>query len=161
MARFSCPTLSSFPVSGVSVPQVVSAIHDSPEFHTQQITSYYHDYLRRDPDPAGLRAWVQAMLGGMPEEPVVVDFLTSFEFVSAHPGTAGFVTELYDVLLQRTPDAAELTAWTAAAESGVPRAAVVAGFLASPELATVWIRGPAQQRPVEEIHTVAFTWRPH
>jgi virginiamycin B lyase len=120
-------------VAGGSVQQLVDDIWNSAEFHTREVTSYYQVYLGRNPDSVGLNGWVQAMGGGTTEASVTEDFLTSAEFQALHSGNADFVAALYKGLLYRGPDSTGLNNWVAALDGGVSRAAVVDGFLSSPE----------------------------
>jgi hypothetical protein len=61
---------------------VSAAISNSDENRTDLITSYYQDYLRRNPDPAGLAAWMSNLASGMPEPQIVSAFVTSPEYLN-------------------------------------------------------------------------------
>ena len=53
-------------------------------------------------DPTGRAAWLNAMLGGMSEAQVVIDFMTAPEYTFRHPDARLFVTGLYTDILGMT-----------------------------------------------------------
>ena len=84
-------------------------------------------------DPTGLQHWVNLMATGTSPETVRADIVSSQEYYNDGGGTAaGYVTELYESLLDRAPDAGGLAHWeTVLAQQGA--AAVAGGLIDSPE----------------------------
>ena len=52
---------------------------------TRQVTTWYRQFLRRDPDPAGLTHFVDALCGCEPEEHVMASIIASDEYVANAP----------------------------------------------------------------------------
>src|SRR5262245_51994373 len=72
--------------------------------HTDLVTSWYHRYLGRAPDPGGLRTWVSALRCGTDPREVEASILASEEYLCRHGHNgAGFITGLYTDVLGRTP----------------------------------------------------------
>lgn len=111
----------------------------------------YRATLDRDPDLNGFSNWSERMADGMTFITAVSGFTRSAEFTQTYGATSdqGFVTLLYDNVLDRAPDAAGLANWSGRLESGaMSREQVVQGFAQSSEfiIATMpdlgdWIRG--------------------
>jgi predicted outer membrane repeat protein len=120
--------------AGISRAAVVDGIWDSPEHYGIEVDSYYASILHRAADQAGRAAWVNALLGGASETAVMEGMLLSSEYQLQHPTDAAFVDGLYTDLLARSADPAGQATWLQALESGQDRAAVVHGFLYSPEV---------------------------
>ena len=81
-------------------------------------------------DPSGRAGWVNAMLGGMSEAQVVIDFMTAPEYTFRHPDAASFVTGLYTDILERAPDGTGFAFWVNILQNGSrTRAALVYYFL--------------------------------
>lgn len=102
----------------------------SPDFVRRNlhfITYVYRDLLGRDPDDAGLRAWISALFWVPPSE-VAVAISHSREYRER------LVTGVYERYLGRAPDPAGLKGWADAMERGWTVARIEAGFLASEEL---------------------------
>ncbi len=119
--------------NGVSVETVVNSFWDSVEFHTQEVNNYYQVYLGRVPTTTESSGWVQRLVSGTPEAAIMTNFLTSAEYTSQHPLNADYVTALYQVLLDRVPDQADLDNNVAALNSGTPPATIVQNILNSSE----------------------------
>jgi hypothetical protein len=92
---------------------------------TDLITELYVGYFNRAPDPAGLAFWSQALNDGVSFAEIANHFANSNEFIAIYPGLGGdgssyssFVTEVYNNVLNRNPDAAGLSFWTEQLQSG-------------------------------------------
>jgi hypothetical protein len=66
--------------SGTSRTTVAAAIAGSAERQLRLIQGFYQEFLRRAADVAGLNAFVQAKLGGMTDEQVIILFVSSDEY---------------------------------------------------------------------------------
>ena len=96
----------------------------------------YQAAFGRAPDAAGLAFWSAQLHAGTSLAAVAADFIASPEFASRYgtPGNAGFVTDLYQNVLGRAPDAAGLTYWQGQLDAGTAtQAAVLADFANSAE----------------------------
>ena len=96
----------------------------------------YRATLNRAPDLAGLLGWSAALAEGRGFLDVVQGFTGSREFQARYGTTsdAGFVTLLYNNVLNRAPDAAGFASWTGLLAAGTQsRAEVVRGFAQSRE----------------------------
>jgi hypothetical protein len=118
---------------GVSRDQVARGFWHSAEHRGQEVDSYYHTFLQRDPEPAGRAFWVNELLSGMDELTAVQIFLTSAEYARLHPGTEAFVRALYHDVLGRDGEAAGLAYWEGTLNAGAGRDFVASGFLHSAE----------------------------
>ncbi|MCL6503042.1 MAG: DUF4214 domain-containing protein [Pirellulales bacterium] len=132
--------------SGSSRASIVQAFVNSTEYRTNLITGYYQTYLGRDPEAAGLAGWLSAMSAGMTSTDVLAAILASNEFALRSGGTAGLVSQLYSLVLGRTPSLAERSFWTDRLVNGtLSRAQVARGFLNSVEYLTGVVSGLYQQ----------------
>ena len=96
----------------------------------------YRGALDRAPDAAGLTGWTGMLAGGRPFLDAVSGFTASAEFQRRFGGTddRGFVTLLYNNVLDRAPDPGGFATWTQALASGrLSRVEVVQGFAQSTE----------------------------
>ncbi|HET9651427.1 MAG TPA: DUF4214 domain-containing protein, partial [Usitatibacter sp.] len=108
------------------------------------ITHYYQAILRRNPDPSGQAYWEgeasrMVSLGASVNEAfyaMAMSFFSSSEYASLNRDNTGFLTDLYQAFFNRAPDAGGLAFWAGQIASGMPRDAVLASFLFSPEFAT-------------------------
>ena len=95
------------------------------------VTVLYRTFFDRDPDSAGLVAWVEALSGGASKQEVIEGFINSTEFanlcltygitcggtgvpnidVEPNQATIDFATRLYTTCLGRDADEAGLMAW--------------------------------------------------
>ena len=139
---------------GASRAQVVTGFSESAEFRTSINTAatqftlgrdpanwqddvfrLYQATLGRDPDIAGFKGWMTNLGNGMPFLTAVAGFVNSAEFQNTYGAldNTGFVTLLYQNVLNRAPDAGGLTGWLNALADGSTRAEVVRGFSQSGE----------------------------
>jgi serralysin len=99
------------------------------------VARLYHTTLDRLPDADGLVDWTTELKSGTSLLEISDGFTNSAEF-QQHYGTldnAGFVTLLYNNVLDRQPDSAGMAAWTGSMDSGKTRAEVVVEFSESAE----------------------------
>jgi Ca2+-binding RTX toxin-like protein len=136
-------TLSSFEGTDSIFRVETVRFHDGAEYYSPastaaQVVRLYASALGREPDPFGLSDWVEALENGSRSLIDVANgFVGSDEFAARY-GTldnAGFVTLLYDNVLDRSPDSEGFATWTGALDSGaLTRAEVLIGFSESDEL---------------------------
>jgi len=154
--------------AGGSRAQVVVGFSESEEFRTTTrvdvLTLSYESYLSgwtddvfrlyratldRAPDKDGLVYWSTQLVAGAVFGDVAAGFTDSREFSNTYGDLddTGFVTLLYNNVLDRAPDAAGLAGWVADLEEGAARASIVTGFSQSPEFTastaldvTDWVR---------------------
>lgn len=92
--------------------------------------------LDREPDVSGLEFWANSIeTGASTQAEVAAGFVNSTEFQTIYGSVddVGFVTLLYNNVLNRGPDDAGLQAWLDLLANGSSRADVVLGFVNSPE----------------------------
>ena len=132
----------------------------SPEFRNrplndkEYVTALYHIIFGRDPDDAGLKAWVEVLENGATRKKVLAGFVNSEEMknlatylgvaagtyrsndiLDENYGVTSFVARLYRVCLDRRFDENGLTAWVTVLLNGQGSASKVAkNFLTSPEM---------------------------
>ena len=94
---------------------------------TEYVAAVYSDLFDRSPDPAGLKAWTDALVDGTPRVAVANAITASREY------RTGLVTGSYAEFLGRAPDAVGLSGWVAAMEQGMTIQTMEGGFLASAE----------------------------
>ena len=122
---------------GASPASVVQDIESSPEYLNDVVIGLFQHYLNRAPD-SGAQTWVNALENGATIEQVTEGIVASPEFFLKEGGgtNSGYITALYQDILNRAPDASGETGFTQALNSGVSRAAVAAVFFSSPEYFT-------------------------
>ena len=119
---------------GASRTSVSSSFVNSTEARTNLINGFYQSYLGRPADAGGLTSFLTAMSAGMTSPQIQLIILSSNEyFLRGGGGNAGFVSNLYSNLLNRTPGLSELAYWRSLLDFGVPRSTIVASFLTSTE----------------------------
>ena len=93
------------------------------------ITQLYVGYFNRAPDPEGLNYWVGRLQAGMTMVEIANSFAVQPESTSTYPwlaapqldvGIPEFITQVYQNLFERNPDAAGLAHWTAELLAGKP-----------------------------------------
>jgi hypothetical protein len=126
---------------------VVRGIEQSSEYHALEVTHLYESLLQREPDPAGLNAYVTAMNLGMSAEAVGASLAGSAEYYQLRGGgtATGFVTAVYQDMLDRAPDAGGLAAYTGLLQKGVSRSTVALTILKSPESQELTVSAAYQQ----------------
>lgn len=120
--------------SGRTREEVTAAIQASPEAQQGSIDDLYRTWLGRAAEPAGIDAWTRLLASGRSISDVQAGILASEEFWSRNGGNeSGFLTGLYQAVLNRTPETAGMNAWTQAFADGQSRGEVAARVLASTE----------------------------
>ena len=121
-----------------------------PSAWSDDVFRLYQSTLGRAPDLAGLLDWTQKLADGRAFSQVVTGFVASVEFANTYGALddTGFVTLLYNNVLNRAPDPAGLADWTGRLASGTSRETVVQGFSQSAEFVAAtagalkdWMRG--------------------
>lgn len=133
-------------VGALSRGAVLQAFSDSQENHRRTLpiagdrddaeaTRLYQAAFQRAPDAAGLATWSDRLQRGTPVDVVAQGFVDAPEFTQRNGplDDAGFVTRLYENVLNRTPDAAGRQEWQAQLAAGQSRGHVLAGFANSDE----------------------------
>ncbi len=126
---------SSFLSAGNSRAQMVLDLEASQEYRNDEVDHVYTTLLQRPPDPPGLGQWSAALAAGLTIEQMEADIVGSPEYYQNRGGstTEGFLTALYQDILQRTPDAGGLSAFTQAMRNGASRTQVASVLLQSTE----------------------------
>src|SRR5262249_47146872 len=120
-------TVVRIPALPSNFAAVANTFTHSPEYYTDIVAAAYHRYLGRAPDGPGLTGWVTLMEHGFSDERLEAYFLGSVEYISHHGGTPqGWITGMYQDLLQRTPSAAEVDAWVNVIAGGTMTAVDIA-----------------------------------
>jgi hypothetical protein len=117
---------------GTPAAAVASAIAHSPEALGVAVDGLYHRFLGRDADPAGRAGMVNYLLAGGTLEGVSQVLLASPDYQSHFHTDTDFVQSLFQNLLHRTGNNAEVGAWVSVLPQ-LGRAGVAQQFLASPE----------------------------
>lgn len=129
-------------MSGTPYGQVANAITGSAEYRSRLITATYQRYLGRDPEAAGLAFWLGQMNSGRHIEQMQSGFIASDEFYARGGGTdRGWVTLLYQTVLDRSPASSEVDWWVSTMQGGMNRGTVSLGFLYSSEHLTTVVDG--------------------
>lgn len=106
----------------------------SPEYLGGEVTRLYREILRREPDPAGHRFWLETLRSRrLLVASLAAQLYASPERHAAAGGTDhAWLAGLYREVLRREPDPAGLDYWAGTARAR-GRAAVATAFYASPE----------------------------
>lgn len=98
--------------SGANLDTVATGIFNSTERLNPLVTQFYEQYLLRDTDPAGLAYWIHDWQTKGDPRDVVENILSSPEFFDdAGDTNLGYITLLYQRVLQRNPDPGGLSYW--------------------------------------------------
>ncbi|MBK6999923.1 MAG: DUF4214 domain-containing protein [Rhodoferax sp.] len=102
-----------------------------------QVYRLYQAAFNRTPDNGGLKYWIERMDAGTSLDRMSAEFIGSAEFKSMYgnkPGTAEYVTRLYDNVLHRAPESAGYNWWVNEIDVNHRSPAnVLASFADSPE----------------------------
>ena len=117
----------------LSRPQAAQAFVNSPEHRGNQVRSFYHYFLGREPSQAEVDFYVKALQSGVGEAQILANFALSPE----HAGLSDdpqFVQTVFVAALGRSASQAEADFYVGALGSGqTTRGQVVANLLHSPE----------------------------
>ena len=105
---------------------------------TDEVYRLYRATLDRAPDAGGFLDWTTRLVGGTALVTAVGGFVGGREFQNTYGALddRGFVTQLYQNVLDRAPDATGMTGWLDRLAGGMSRADVVLGFAESREFVT-------------------------
>jgi subtilisin-like proprotein convertase family protein len=109
---------------------------DARQQWTDEVFRLYQAAFDRAPDVGGFANWTQCLGEGMSFTDAIDRFINSSEFTETYgdPSDAGFVTQLYNNVLDRAPDQAELASWVEELATGaLDRAGVMESFVQSSE----------------------------
>jgi len=103
--------------------------------YTPRIYRLYEGIFGREPDAGGFAGWIENFANGMSFQEAISRFIDSQEFQIQYAGTddEGFLTNLYQNVLDREPDDAGLAGWLNNLMTGWTRADVVERFVESRE----------------------------
>jgi large repetitive protein len=123
--------------SGTSRAAVAQGIWDSTEHRTEEVVAFYHEFLNRDPDPAGEQFWINAFSSWGTEQLETVGFLAATpEYQNLHSGNTAFVDALYNDIDQRPADSAGESTWVSQLGNGATPTQVALEFVFAQESAT-------------------------
>lgn len=98
----------------------------------------YANTLHRSADDAGRAYWVDLLSSKKSSGSEVANgFFTSQEFINLNLNNEQFVSTLYMVFFDRTPDQAGLNYWVGQLNNGMTRSQVISGFTGSAEWAGI------------------------
>jgi hypothetical protein len=130
---------------GVSRMQVTLDIESSAEYRTIEVEGLYSKVLNRAADSAGLQAWVNFLMQGGTIDQAEAFFIASPEYLSQHSSgpwdNNGFVTAVYQTVLNRNPDPGGLQSWSQTLANGAAHATVALDIIGSQESAQDIVEG--------------------
>ncbi len=129
--------------AGIDPSSFIAALTGSSEYRTNLVAADYQQILHRSADADGSAFYVGQMNNGMKNEDVLVGLAASDEYFAKSGGSTnnGFVSALYQDLLQRAADPSGLAFWTQQLSNGVSRATVARGLVTSTEYRTKLVDG--------------------
>lgn len=140
-----------------TLDDIVNGFVDSAEFtggvgllsNSDFVKHLYQNALGRNPDAAGLNAWVSLLDGGATKASIILGFSQSLEaqaiyddtgraFIEANSAshTGDDAYRIYQVILDRDPDEAGLVGWSYSLANNGSITATVDGFINSAEFQT-------------------------
>jgi hypothetical protein len=114
-----------------NLPTVANNLTHSDEAYGRFVTNAYEEYLGRAPSAAEVAGWVSHMdvPNGYSDEVIEATFISSTEYIADHGGLgAGWVTAMYQNLLDRTPGQSEVDGWVTDIANGDTPYNVAYGF---------------------------------
>ncbi len=127
-------TLEARTVLSVTYPAIANAIAFSTENVERVIGQDYTNLLHRSGSPAEINGWVGRVEAGMTLNQVDALFTGSAEYVNDHYGAGpDYVAGLYQDLLGRTPNTAEVNGWLGQLDNHVSPQAVASVIANSTE----------------------------
>jgi hypothetical protein len=106
------PALDSNGPLPAHMSTVALELATSSEHNADFVLGCYQNCLGRTLSTTEVNSWVADLQGGMSDQAVQAGFLSSPEYLGEHGGAgSGWVQSLYQVVLGRTPAAAEVAAW--------------------------------------------------
>ncbi len=106
----------------------------SDEWAGQIVDEIYQGVLGRPAEEEGRQYWIGQLRDGLRTQDLGALFYSSPEYVIAAGSSEGYVTQLYQALLHRQPDAEGLDYWVSRLENGSARPiGISSGFYSSEE----------------------------
>lgn len=118
---------------GFSHYDFVRFIWDSAEHRAQEVAADFQQFLHRPAGPDDIQYWVSVFQAGASETTVADDILHSTEYLTSAADNAGFIQEVFQDLLGRTPDAGAVNEISSLMNIGLSRAQLVDIVLHSTE----------------------------
>ena len=119
------PSGTSAQLSGISDEEAVRVF----------VKRLYKSFLGREAEKEGLDEWVDVLANGNgTASEAVYGFFFSTEFQENPLSSREYITALYDIIFQRSPEKAELDEWMNVLNMGCTRKKILEGFLNSPEM---------------------------
>lgn len=131
--------------SGATRPQIANDFLTSAEYFTQLVNGYFEQFLQRAADPVALAYFVGELEAGVTSYTVEAQILNSDEFMTRSGSVNGFVSNLYNDLLNRLPSDSEFSYWVGQMNNGLSAASVIAQFLGSSEYFAIQINSLYEQ----------------
>jgi hypothetical protein len=118
--------------------QVAATLFLAPEFHNHAgfLVKCYLALMQRDPDFVQWSQILRLMQSGATQDNALTAFMNTPEYAAVYPASmsdGSFVTKLYQNLLGRDPESADLESWLSKLANGTARHDMVLTFLRSPE----------------------------
>jgi Domain of unknown function (DUF4214)/Protein of unknown function (DUF1565) len=121
-------------LEGATPEHVARSLAYSGEWVGVLIDGYYQSTLGRAADAGGRQYWTQQIVTGLPPAQAASYFYASDEYFRRAGGTAAtWAADLYEEILDRTPDAGGLAHWSGLATRGMSRSAIALDFYQSVE----------------------------
>jgi hypothetical protein len=113
----------------------------------EDVRGWYVRYLHREPDPAGIQAWVDRLYQGDAPMDIVVGILASEEYyLRAGSTPEGFVNAMLEDVVRRRPTGREMRYWSWNVRNE-GRVEAAYAFLSQHPEAYRPVRGPAPRNP--------------
>ena len=129
--------VSQITAGTVTRAQVAEAFFNDARFYpnASYIAKMFLGPLQRDPDFATWSSMFAQMQSGSTRAQMLASIMSRQEYQAVYGSLTNldFVNALYQNILGRAPDTAGLNYWLLVLKFGVPRSAVIDGFLTSPE----------------------------
>ena len=120
--------------AGANPASIVAGYAGSDEWVRALVDGYYRSTLGRAGDAGGTAHWTSVIRSGRTPASVAADFYGSEEYHRLAGGTdAAWITDLYDELLLRTPEAGGVQYWVGQLAAGKGRHEVALAFYQSLE----------------------------
>jgi ELWxxDGT repeat protein len=131
--------------AGATRSQISDVFLRSGEYFARLVQNDFQQILQRDADPDSLSYFVGELEQGGSSATVLVQILSSSEFLNLSGSTNGFVSNLYGALLGRLPTGGEFSYWVAQLNGGVSTQEMSSIFLVSTEYRELVIDSLYQQ----------------
>lgn len=108
-----------------------------PTDRAMQIARLYEAAFDHAADPMGLNYWIDVRKAGFSMDQIGDMFAGSADFATLYGGldNSGYVTKLFNHVLNRAPDTSSFNTWVNALNTGTSRGTVLARFSEAPEFA--------------------------